>query len=93
MEKHIQLLGLSLLIAFNSTAQLNNPIFTGGSADGWATGDFAQPDNNIFTGGASDGWASESFQQPENNIFKGGSDDGWASEVSNIVVIDLGTSV
>ncbi len=67
----------------------NNPIFTGGDADGFSNNNFLQPGSNIFNGGDADGWASTTYLQPVANIFNGGDADGWASTnylqpVSNI---------
>jgi Secretion system C-terminal sorting domain len=55
----------------------NNPIFGGGTADGFDKTNFAQASNNIFNGGSGDGWDTASFAQTINNIFNGGDGDGW----------------
>lgn len=56
----------------------NNPIFTGGNADGWTNNAYAQSTNDIFKGGAGDGWSFSAYQQTSNDIFVGGIGDGWA---------------
>lgn len=84
MEKRQGLLIALLCAVFNCAAQ-NNPIFSGGPGDGWASNNHLQQEaNNIFTGGSGDGWASNNYQQPESNIFLGGAGDGWAKDMASI---------
>lgn len=92
MDKQHWLLITLLLAALNSAAQMNNPIFTGGPADGWGSNNYQQPENNIFTGGPGDGWASNNYQQPENNIFFGGGGDGWANDTTSFT-LDFGDAI
>ena len=56
----------------------NNPIFNGGSADGWNAAGVEQPASDIFRGGAGDGWNYNAYQHTINNIFAGGNGDGWS---------------
>ncbi len=87
MNTRLAALTAALTSSLLGSAQ-NNPIFTGGPGDGWATDGYQQEANNIFSGGAGDGWASNGYQQSENNIFTGGSGDGWANDNSPLLVIE-----
>ena len=71
---------LALLLAMNSylSQAQNNPIFSGGAADGWDRNAYAQAGNNIFTGGNGDGWSFATYAQGSNNIYIGGIGDGWS---------------
>jgi Secretion system C-terminal sorting domain len=69
------------LFGFTILFAQNNPIFGGGSADGFDKTNFAQANNNIFVGGVADGWSKTAFSQTENNIFTGGFGDGWDSAI------------
>ncbi len=56
----------------------NNPIFSGGNADGIDKVSFAQAFTNIYSGGNADGVSFNSFAQAQNNIYAGGNADGWS---------------
>lgn len=88
MKKFLTL--LLVMNAYLSNAQ-NNPIFGGGTSDGWDKRAFAQAANNIYTGGTGDGWNFQAFAQTANAIYKGGDGDGWnynafAQAANNIYV-------
>jgi len=56
----------------------NNPIFFGGTGDGWNKASYLQPSNlTINHGGIGDGWDRASYLQTSTNINQGGSGDGW----------------
>ena len=69
-----------LLLAFSTAglAQVNNPVFNGGAADGAAVAHYTQPTNSaIFAGGTGDGHDKDSYATPTNSsIFAGGTGDG-----------------
>lgn len=45
-----------MLLTVGGIKAQNNPIFGGGSGDGWTMAIFAQVGNNIYGGGVGDGW-------------------------------------
>jgi hypothetical protein len=77
--KHITLLlGFILFLSSGIQAQVNNPIFNGGNADGAAVAHYVTPTNSaIFSGGTGDGHDKDSYLTPTNSsIFSGGTGDG-----------------
>ncbi|MCW3107877.1 MAG: Peptidase and in kexin sedolisin [Segetibacter sp.] len=75
-----------LLVAGLSTAHAqNNPIFKGGTGDGYTSQRYVQNTSNIFIGGNGDGWSAGRYVQPTSNIFTGGNGDGWS--VKNYVQV------
>lgn len=67
-----------LLLTQTAFAQ-NNPIFFGGSGDGWSSASHMPVSNTTMNhGGSGDGWTAGSYQQPSNTTMNhGGSGDGW----------------
>ena len=60
-----------------------NPIFKGGSGDGYARAGTSTSSTSasIYKGGSGDGWAYSKYvptTATASNIYKGGSGDGWA---------------
>src|SRR5690349_20857637 len=47
---------LTILSIAGICQSVNNPIFTGGPGNGWASHNYLQPANNIFNGGSGNGW-------------------------------------
>lgn len=88
--KNKMLTVLLLLLCTTWTKAQNNPIFFGGSGDGFAGGGYQQPTNDLLIhhGGSGDGSAFAGYVQSFTNLFKGGNGDGYVFATSGIPTTD-----
>jgi hypothetical protein len=77
--KHSVLVTAFLTVSSVTLVAQKNPIFRGGSGDGYARASSSFSSSPIYKGGNGDGWAYAKYQPTTTgNIFKGGTGDGWS---------------
>ena len=77
--KHSVLVTAFLTVSSITLVAQKNPIFRGGSGDGYARASSSYSSAFIYKGGSGDGWAYATYlPKSTSNIFKGGTGDGWS---------------
>lgn len=81
MKNRIGLPLLAMIGCTTMTYAQNNPIFFGGSGDGFVAAGYVQPTNDVLInrGGIGDGYAVATYAQAVVNHFRGGNGDGYVT--------------